>query len=775
LFPIPIWKQKMADDIASLGFAVDSSPLTAAATAADKLSASSKTLESNVGRLGSAHTLAATASTRLAAETALAQKEIGKLSEVTAVIESRMVGMGASMGMVGAVMQTIGPYGIAAAAGLGLVVVTLEKMVESANRLGEFSRMLTESAQTIGLNTDQLQALNIAAESVGVSADSNSQSFGRFTIQLTQLRDGTGTLFKELESVDSGLTRQLASTKDVTAAIDLLARAYASATDQAKKNAIAQAAFGRGGINQGSVLSQIDAAGGLAAYQAGLGTADSLTQDQIKHWSQLSIEIDHVTTLAKNNIASIFTTPILEAEGKFAEVFLEFSRTMKEWHTSDEWKAFVTGISIVASAVSIAAKGLNRGIDLVTGAPAPTAPRGAPQGPNLPAPATFDQMAGGMFGGASSVTTKPQFDLAEMKTWTSFMGSALTAQQQLTEKTLELKAAFDKLSPSQQASAEMQGRYNAALSVVKLESVISIETKRNSILGEMATVQELVKQKQDEINLSVKQGTTFTSDEMKAIQERNRLLIEASKIENQMIFDRQQLFKTQVNQSVDQILRANGIPSASDRAAAIRDYMQMTDALRQMNDVGGTFASGFLTDISHGVNAVDAMRNALTRMADTLIDMAARQLFNSALGGLGSALGLGSSLSLTPGNPGGSAGILSAIHHAGGIVGSEPDGMRYIHSAYYDHAPSFGGGGIVGGEVPVIAHEGEGVFTRGQMAALGGNSGATIHQTVSIDARGSSMTEGQFRAILQANNKSLLKAVDAGAPERAERQRMLGS
>jgi hypothetical protein len=41
----------------------------------------------------------------------LFEKDTGKISEVMAVVESRAVGMSASMGMVGAVLQVIGPAG----------------------------------------------------------------------------------------------------------------------------------------------------------------------------------------------------------------------------------------------------------------------------------------------------------------------------------------------------------------------------------------------------------------------------------------------------------------------------------------------------------------------------------------------------------------------------------------------------------------------------------------------------------------------------------------
>lgn len=75
----------------------------------------------------------------------------------------------------------------------------------------------------------------------------------------------------------------------------------------------------------------------------------------------------------------------------------------------------------------------------------------------------------------------------------------------------------------------------------------------------------------------------------------------------------------------------------------------------------------------------------------------------------------------------GAAGVggLGGLYHTGGIVGSEPTSMRYVHPAHFNDAPKFHTGGIAGDEVPIIAKRGEGVFTPGQMAALGGGGGSS--------------------------------------------------
>lgn len=73
--------------------------------------------------------------------------------------------------------------------------------------------------------------------------------------------------------------------------------------------------------------------------------------------------------------------------------------------------------------------------------------------------------------------------------------------------------------------------------------------------------------------------------------------------------------------------------------------------------------------------------------------------------------------------PSGASGLYYSVgHHAGGIVGSEPTFMRVVNPAIFAGAGKFHTGGIAGDEVPAILKRGEGVFTEGQMKALGGSN-----------------------------------------------------
>ncbi|WP_375782935.1 hypothetical protein ACE10Z_23765 [Bradyrhizobium sp. Pha-3] len=183
----------------------------------------------------------------------------------------------------------------------------------------------------------------------------------------------------------------------------------------------------------------------------------------------------------------------------------------------------------------------------------------------------------------------------------------------------------------------------------------------------------------------------------------------------------------------------NDVPAALDStyAAAIRT----NNAFKGISSsIEGDLVNG-LTDITTGAKSAGQgftdMSNAIVKAIEqmiikiTIVEPLMRSL-QSAAGGLGlfSFGGSGGGAAST-----GAAGVggLGGLYHTGGIIGAEPTSMRYIHGAYFDDAPRFHTGGIAGNEVPIIAQRGEGVFTPGQMAALGAGAGGGRSPQVTIN------------------------------------------
>ncbi len=185
----------------------------------------------------------------------------------------------------------------------------------------------------------------------------------------------------------------------------------------------------------------------------------------------------------------------------------------------------------------------------------------------------------------------------------------------------------------------------------------------------------------------------------------------------------------------------------------------------------------FNSAISQGATAMEALKragiSALNAIASKLTEMAAQQLWQSAFGGSSGGGGLGGLLSgiFGGGSSGGGIGTMqigsqlfpTVGFHSGGIVGSEPTFERYVNPSHFDNAPRFHGGGIAGDEVPIIARKGEGVFTEGQMKALGGG-GQQVNVTYApvIDARGADATAvARLAGVIADDRKNFVRNVKA--------------
>lgn len=193
----------------------------------------------------------------------------------------------------------------------------------------------------------------------------------------------------------------------------------------------------------------------------------------------------------------------------------------------------------------------------------------------------------------------------------------------------------------------------------------------------------------------------------------------------------------------------------------------------------GALTSG-LADILDGSKSVgqgfqDMSKIILRAIEEMIIKlMIVGPLMRSLQGGLSGSLGLGSLLG------GGAASVTAAGSiagafgptsvggvplvglHSGGIVGSEATFKRYVNPAYFDDAPRFHTGGIAGDEVPIIAKRGEGVFTPGQMAALGGGGSVSVGDT-SIVINGN-VGESELQSIkteLAAHRQAIAQQVKA--------------
>lgn len=244
--------------------------------------------------------------------------------------------------------------------------------------------------------------------------------------------------------------------------------------------------------------------------------------------------------------------------------------------------------------------------------------------------------------------------------------------------------------------------------------------------------------------------------EQKKTREINRGLMtadEAREASYQEEVKRLQDLLNQVSGNADQ--RAAVEKVLADRIIAERKRIEASSPLgkqqKEWSDLGNNMqkaATGWLdsatdqlaTFVTTGkANFADLFQS----IAKDITKMGIRYLLSSALGGSGVGGGLKSLLgggsAKAAGSAGGGAKLFGAMH-TGGIVGAGFSMTRNVSPSIFSGAPRFHTGGIIGAdEVPIIAQKGEGVFTKEQMAAMGGAQAGnivTLAPTIQMNATG---------------------------------------
>jgi len=188
----------------------------------------------------------------------------------------------------------------------------------------------------------------------------------------------------------------------------------------------------------------------------------------------------------------------------------------------------------------------------------------------------------------------------------------------------------------------------------------------------------------------------------------------------------QDTFAESSQRSYDKLLDASNTWSAGVQRA-IRDYLReasdvsvefenlTTSALQSTEDA---FVQWALTGKASARDLFNTIAEEALRAATSLaITQPLGGVFDSVFGAIGDSL----------------AGSFSTAH-GGGVIGKDKLGSKVVPVSVFANAPKFHGGGLVGGEVPIIARKGETVFTPEQMSALG-NVMSRPNMSVSVNVQ----------------------------------------
>lgn len=148
---------------------------------------------------------------------------------------------------------------------------------------------------------------------------------------------------------------------------------------------------------------------------------------------------------------------------------------------------------------------------------------------------------------------------------------------------------------------------------------------------------------------------------------------------------------------------------------------------------------GVYSDVSNlGRNTENLIKNSFKKMEDTIVDFVMTgklnmaDFANSVISDMMRMAIQYSVIQPLMGGMMGYFGIPMPTAHSGGIVGNDVLSTKSVNPNVFTNANKYHSGGLVGDEVPIIAKRGEGVFTKGQMEALGQKQGRSVEVKVNV-------------------------------------------
>lgn len=316
------------------------------------------------------------------------------------------------------------------------------------------------------------------------------------------------------------------------------------------------------------------------------------------------------------------------------------------------------------------------------------------------------------------------------------LGSAATAEEKLAAVIAAINKARDEGTISARDSLR-------AIGGARLDQVIEQESKRLSILGELARVSDVVAQKQREM----------TQAQVALNPAQREAVLQATALREELSRFGDVLTPVERYNKEMQLLRLQLQSGALDQEMFNRKVMQLqfpslTSSIRQFTDWQGQVdqlvtgglgrLSDALVDVASGTATTkEAFRSLALSVIRDLQSMIIKALLFRAVSsifGFGGFGGVGAGVSAI------GAGVIgAATMHRGGVVGVHGE-ARWVHPAYFENAPRAHSGARVGSsglkplrsnERAIVAEVGETILPAG---AEGG--GVRVSLTMNNDFRG---------------------------------------
>lgn len=273
------------------------------------------------------------------------------------------------------------------------------------------------------------------------------------------------------------------------------------------------------------------------------------------------------------------------------------------------------------------------------------------------------------------------------------LGFFLRSDKDLREKLESKNKEIDR-----EAKPKIDGAASAYRDLLKSAQDRVAQSKLEAdSAGQSGIAQDVLRFKLDLLQKSQRKGREISEAQTKALldqvdaYEKNATAAAKATLMAELMFERQQMFRSPIDQTVASTLKGAGLPIDfnSEAAAAIR----FNEQLKVAHELASDFSNTFMQSLKGGKNFFEALGEAalstLDKISQKLMDMALDNLFSKAFGG-GGASG------------GGLLGIISNLFGGDGSSASADPwaGMRMANGgAFNGGVQAFANGGVFSNSV----------------------------------------------------------------------------
>jgi hypothetical protein len=241
----------------------------------------------------------------------------------------------------------------------GAAGYALARIVNDAVKAGDDLATLSER---VGLSVDAFAQLQFAAGKADVEQSEFNVAMDQFTKRLGEAKAGTGSLLMFLQKVSPALASQIKNATGTEQAFGLMVAAFEKVTDPAKRAALANAAFGRSGMQMGLFLGQGSAAiaeqralflrlsGSQEEFAAGAGNLDNALIDLRTAFLGLRNTAAGALFPVLTELAKSLGDLIAGNREKVREFFVDLAKTIGDWVKTGGLERLTTGIYEIGKA-----------------------------------------------------------------------------------------------------------------------------------------------------------------------------------------------------------------------------------------------------------------------------------------------------------------------------------------------------------------------------------------------------------------------------------------